>query len=118
VLPGGTRLFIAVCDKVDCDWGITNCRRLAKQAARDWLQTYLHKREQFEMVEKTIVLTGISANSIEDAVQLAITRASVTLTGIHSARITNVEAVIEDKRVARWKVIINCTFRVSDPLHE
>jgi flavin-binding protein dodecin len=70
------------------------------------------------MVEKTIVLTGISANSIEDAVQLAVTRASVTITGIHSVRITNVEAVIEDKRVAKWKVTVNCTFKVSDSLHE
>jgi flavin-binding protein dodecin len=91
---------------------------LAKKAACDRLQNAFTQARAVEMVEKTIVLTGISANSIEDAVQLAITRASVTLTGIHSARITNVEAVIEDKRVVRWKVIINCTFRVSDSLHE
>ncbi len=79
-----------------------------------------HSRPEkhFEMVEKTIVLTGISANSIEDAVQLAVTRASVTITGIHSVRITNVEAVVEDKRVAKWKVTVNCTFKVTDSLHE
>jgi flavin-binding protein dodecin len=71
-----------------------------------------------EMVEKTIRLTGISANAMEDAVQLAVTRASVTITGIHSARITSIEAVIEDKRVARWKVGIDCVFKVSDSLHE
>jgi hypothetical protein len=70
------------------------------------------------MVEKTIVLTGISANSIEDAVQLAVTRASVTITGIHRARVTNVEAEIEDKRIAKWKVTVNCTFRVTESLHE
>ena len=70
------------------------------------------------MVEKTIVLTGISANSIEDAVQLAITRASVTITGIHRAQVTGVEAEIEDKRIARWKVTVNCTFRVTESLHE
>jgi dodecin len=70
------------------------------------------------MVEKTIVLTGISANSIEDAVQLAITRASVTIVGIHAARVTNVEAVVEDKRVAKWKVTVKCTFKVTDSLHE
>lgn len=70
------------------------------------------------MVEKTIVLTGISANSIEDAVQLAIARASVTITGIHSAKITDIETVIEDKRVAKWKVTVNCTFKVTDSLHE
>jgi dodecin len=70
------------------------------------------------MVEKTIVLTGISANSIEDAVQLAVTRASVTITGIHRALVTNVEAEIEDRRIARWKVTVNCTFRVTESLHE
>jgi len=37
------------------------------------------------MVEKTIELTGISANSVEDAVQLAISRAGVTIKGIHTA---------------------------------
>jgi flavin-binding protein dodecin len=70
------------------------------------------------MVEKTIRLTGISANSIEDAVQIAVTRASVTITGIHRARVTNVEAEIEDKRIARWKVTVKCTFRVTESLHE
>ena len=70
------------------------------------------------MVEKTIRLTGISANSIEDAVQLAITRASVTITGIHSVRVVSVEAAVEDKRVAKWKVTVNCTFKVTDSLHE
>ena len=40
------------------------------------------------MVEKTIDLTGISANSVEDAVQLAIARAGVTINGIHTAHVT------------------------------
>ena len=70
------------------------------------------------MVEKTIRLTGISSNSIEDAVQIAVTRASVTITGIHSVKVLDIEAVIEDKRVSRWKVTVNCTFRVTDSLHE
>ena len=39
------------------------------------------------MVEKTIDLTGISANSVEDAVQLAIARAGVTINGIHTAHV-------------------------------
>ena len=40
------------------------------------------------MVEKTIALTGISANSIEDAVSLAVARAGVTISGIHTAHVT------------------------------
>ena len=70
------------------------------------------------MVEKTIVVTGISANSIEDAVQLAVARASVTVVGIHTAQVTNIEAVIENKRVAKWKVTLNLTFKVTETLHE
>jgi flavin-binding protein dodecin len=38
------------------------------------------------MVEKTIDLTGTSANSIEDAVNLAVARAAVTIEGIRRVR--------------------------------
>ena len=44
------------------------------------------------MVEKTIDLTGISANSVEEAVQLAISRAGVTIKGIHTANIVDISA--------------------------
>lgn len=70
------------------------------------------------MVEKTIELTGISSNSIEEAVSLAVSRASVTISGIHSAEVTNVSAVIENNKVARWKVRIKLSFLVKDELHE
>lgn len=70
------------------------------------------------MVEKTIELTGISANSFEDAVQLAITRASVTIRGVHTAHIEDIEATVEGGKVMRWKVKIKATFQVKDELHE
>jgi len=70
------------------------------------------------MVEKTIVLTGISANSIEDAVQIAVARASVTISGIHTARIRDVSATVEGNKVIRWKVTVGLTFQVKDQLHE
>jgi flavin-binding protein dodecin len=70
------------------------------------------------MVEKTIELTGISSNSIEDAVSLAVSRASVTISGIHTAEVTNVAAVIENNKVARWKVRVKLSFVVKDELHE
>jgi len=70
------------------------------------------------MVEKTITLTGISANSIEDAVQLAISRAGVTISGIHTALVTDISAAIENSKVTRWKVTVRCTFQVKDQLHE
>ncbi len=70
------------------------------------------------MVEKTIELTGISSNSIEDAVSLAVSRASVTISGIHTAEVTHVAAVVENNKVARWKVRVKLSFIVKDELHE
>ncbi len=70
------------------------------------------------MVEKTIKLTGISANSIEDAVQLAVSRAGVTISGIHSALINEVSATVENNKVVRWKVMVSLTFMVKDQIHE
>ncbi len=70
------------------------------------------------MVEKTIEITGISANSIEDAVQLAIARAAVTIAGVHTARIQDIAAVVEGNRVVRWKVTVKVTFGIKEQLHE
>jgi flavin-binding protein dodecin len=70
------------------------------------------------MVEKTIDLTGTSANSIEDAVALAVSRAAVTISGLRRARIVDAHAVIEDGRIAAWKVDLRVTFEIKDSLHE
>src|SRR4029077_7305656 len=70
------------------------------------------------MVEKTIDLTGISANSVEEAVQLAIARAGVTIKGIHTAHVTDIDAMVEANKVVRWKVRVKVTFQVKDELHE
>jgi len=70
------------------------------------------------MVEKTIDLTGQSSASIEAAVQLAVGRAALTVTDIRQARITDIVALVEDGKVAHWKVGLQLTFRVSDRMHE
>jgi len=70
------------------------------------------------MVEKTIELTGVSANSVEEAVQIAISRASVTIEGIHTARVEDILALIEGNQVVRWKVRTKVTFQVKEELHE
>lgn len=70
------------------------------------------------MVEKTLDLTGSSANSIEDAVALAVARAGVTISGIHTANVVETSAVVEDNKVVRWKVRVKLTFQVKDQLHE
>jgi flavin-binding protein dodecin len=70
------------------------------------------------MVEKTIELTGISANSLEDAVQLAVSRAGVTIEGIHTVHVEDIAATVEANKVVRWRVKIKATFQVKDELHE
>ena len=70
------------------------------------------------MVEKTIELTGNSANSIEDAVSLAVSRAAVTIESICRADVVDISANIEDGVVARWRVKVKITFTVQDRLHE
>jgi flavin-binding protein dodecin len=70
------------------------------------------------MVEKIIDLTGTSTTSIEDAVSIAISRASVTISGIRDAVVTETRALVEDGRVTGWKVTLRVTFEIKDRLHE
>ena len=70
------------------------------------------------MVEKTIELIGISSNSIEDAVNLALARAGVTISGIHHAQVTDVAAAVEKNQVSHWRVTVKVSFLVQEQLHE
>ena len=71
------------------------------------------------MVEKTIELTGMSTNSIEDAVGLAVARAAATIKGIKpEIEIDKITAVAEDGGVVLWKVRVRVTFSVQDAVHE
>jgi len=70
------------------------------------------------MVEKTIELTGTSANSIEDAVNIAVSRAAVTIDSIRQVRVLDINAVIEKGAVAQWRVKIALSFAIQDRLHE
>ncbi|HWJ40580.1 MAG TPA: dodecin family protein [Candidatus Limnocylindrales bacterium] len=96
----------------------------ASVAPRDWKRQTIAResrpcKERLSvMVEKTIDLTGISANSVEEAVQLAIARAGVTIKGIHTAHVTDIDAMVEANKVVRWKVRVKVTFQVKDELHE
>jgi len=70
------------------------------------------------MVEKTIELTGTSANSIEDAVNIAVSRAAVTIESIRGLRVLDISANVESGAVAQWRVKIALSFAVQDRLHE
>jgi flavin-binding protein dodecin len=70
------------------------------------------------MVEKIIELTGTSAVSIEDAVETAVSRASVTISGIREATISSATALVENGKISGWKVLVRVTFAVKDRVHE
>jgi len=70
------------------------------------------------MVEKTIELTGTSANSIEDAVGLAVSRAAVTIQGIRRIQIIDITADVENGSVSVWRVKLKLSFGVQDRVHE
>jgi hypothetical protein len=70
------------------------------------------------MVEKTIELTGASVSSIEDAVNIAVARAAVTIDSIRQLRVLDVSADVERGAVARWRVKIALSFLVQERLHE
>ena len=70
------------------------------------------------MVEKTITLTGTSANSIEDAVNLAVLRAAVTIDSLRQAKVVDIGATITNGAVSHWRVKVQISFAVQDRLHE
>jgi flavin-binding protein dodecin len=78
----------------------------------------LAAEEQPIMVEKIIDLIGISSNSIEDAVQIALARAAVTVKGINHAHIEDISAKVENNQVTQWRVVFKAAFEVRDQLHE
>lgn len=71
------------------------------------------------MVEKTIELTGTSTNSIEDAVGLAVARATATIKGVRpEVEIDRICAEQEDGEVIAWRVRVRVTFAVQEEMHE
>jgi flavin-binding protein dodecin len=70
------------------------------------------------MVEKIIDLIGVSTNSIEDAVQIALARAGVTIKGIHQAHVEDIAVSVDENQVTQWRVAIKASFIVRDQLHE
>jgi flavin-binding protein dodecin len=70
------------------------------------------------MVEKTVEITGSSTNSIEEAVRIAVARAGVTLSAIHTAHVEDISAMVADNNLVRWKVKVKITFTIHDQLHE
>jgi flavin-binding protein dodecin len=83
------------------------------------IQAYSVRQEEIVMVEKTIELTGMSTSSIEEAVGLAVARATATIQGVRpEVEIDRITAVQEDGEVKAWRVKVRVSFAVQERIHE
>ncbi len=69
------------------------------------------------MVEKTVQLTGTSPNGVQEAIELAIARAGVTLRGLRRARVRDLRMELDEGRVAHWIVDLDVTFEIREEIH-
>lgn len=63
---------------------------------------------------KKIEIVGTSGNSIEDAVQNAVSRASHTLNSLRWIEVVETRGEIQDNRVATWQVTVKIGFTLDD----
>jgi dodecin len=69
------------------------------------------------MVEKTVLLTGTSPNGVQEAIELAIARAGVTLRGLRRAHVQDLRLEIAENRVTHWVVDLEVTFEIREEIH-
>lgn len=69
-------------------------------------------------VTKTIDLSGRSNESLEAAVDEAISRASLTISDVEEFEITRVTGSVKDGRVDEYRVWLKVTFVVKERIHE
>ncbi|MFZ4776860.1 MAG: dodecin [Terrimicrobiaceae bacterium] len=65
-------------------------------------------------IYKKIELVGSSPNSIEEAVQNAVAKASQSLRNLRWFEVVETRGEIEDNRVAHWQVTIKVGFTLED----
>ena len=66
-------------------------------------------------IYKQVELTGSSRNSMEDAIQNAISKAGQTLRNIHWFQVVETRGHIEDGQIAHWQVTIKVGFTLDEP---
>lgn len=67
-------------------------------------------------VEKSIDLTA-TGSTIEEAVEEAVHRASLTLKGLTSFEVERVEGIIDGGEVS-YRVLVRVAFQIKEQLHE
>jgi hypothetical protein len=69
-------------------------------------------------VTKTIDLSGQSNESLEAAIEEAISRAALTISDVQEFEIERVSGTVKDGRVDNYRVWLKVTFVVKERLHE
>ncbi|HVE91200.1 MAG TPA: dodecin family protein [Actinomycetota bacterium] len=69
-------------------------------------------------VTKTIDLSGTSTESLEAAIQEAVSRASLTLADVQEFEVTRITGSVSDGAVGEYRVWLKVTFVVKEMLHE
>ncbi len=69
-------------------------------------------------VTKTIDLSGSSSESLEAAIDEAISRASLTISDVQEFEIERMSGQVKDGRVQEYRVWLKVTFVVKERLHE
>jgi len=67
-----------------------------------------------EHVYKTIELTGSSAQGSDEAIQVAIARASKTIQNMRWFEVVGTRGHIEDGKIAHWQVTLKIGFTLKD----
>jgi dodecin len=69
-------------------------------------------------VTKTIDLSGTSTQSLEAAIEEAVSRASLTISDVTEFEIEKVTGTVKDGTVDEYRVWLKVTFVVKEKLHE
>lgn len=69
-------------------------------------------------VTKTVDLSGTSTESIEAAIEHAVSRAALTLADIEQFEIVKVTGTVGTEGISEYRVWLKVTFVVREKLHE
>ena len=64
-------------------------------------------------VVKVIELMADSTKNWEDATQVAVTEASKTVDNIKSVYVKNLQAIVDDKNIVKYRVNVKVSFKVQ-----
>lgn len=66
-------------------------------------------------VYKTLEVTGSSRESMEDAVQAALTRTRATMHGLRWFEVADIRGHIEDGAISHWQVTVKIGLTLDSP---